>query len=200
MGHNYRAHFLALIAASAASTLVACGTSAPARFFTLSASMPEPSQVSLADRVILVGPIELPEYLDRPQMAVRGEQGEITFLEFQRWAEPLQASFVTVFTQDLMIAAGTQQVVAVPLAQRLGMDFQVLARVSRFDVDQAGKATLVVQWYVADAQNKVVIPPRQAIYNRSAPLPLKPEGSAAALSGTISDFAADVAGRLSEIK
>lgn len=200
MRYNYRALASALVIAFAAGALAACGTSAQARFFTLSSSTAEPIAGSLAGSTIVVGPIELPEYLDRPQMALRGEQGEITFLEFQRWAEPLRAAFVRVFAEDLMIAAGTQQVVAVPIAQPMPADFNVVARVSRFDVDKAGQAKLAVQWFVSDTADKIIMPPRQTVYTRSAALPLTPEAGTAALSGTIADFAADVASSLAAIK
>ncbi len=180
--------------------LTACATSPPARFYTLSAAAVAPETPPLAGRSIIVGAIELPEYLDRSQMAVRGAQGEITFMEFQRWAEPLETSFPRVFAEDLAVAAGTQQVLAVPIPQRLATDFRIMARVSRFDVDQTGQAVLAVQWFASDDDDKSIILPRQDTFNRAVPLPLRPETSAAALSGTIADFAALVARTLAEVR
>lgn len=188
-----------VVALIATAGLSACGSSPPARFYTLSAQALVPAAPPLAGRRILVGPFELPDYLDRPQMAVRGAGGEIRFLEFQRWAEPLDASFTSTFTDDLIIAAGTEQVIAVPVPQQLPTDFRLMARVSRFDVDEAGQAVLVVQWYASDQQSRLVVAPRQKTYSRSVPLPLKAETSAAALSGTIADFAADVANSLAVV-
>lgn len=178
--------------------LVACTASPPTRFYTLDSAAALPEAPLLAGKSIIVGAIELPEYLDRSQMAIRGGQGEITFMEFQRWAEPLGTSFRRVFTEDLAVAAGTQQVVAVPIPQRLNTDFHVMARVSRFDVDQAGQAVLAVQWFASDDENKAVVLPRQDSFRREVALPLRPESSAAALSGTIADFAALVARTLAE--
>lgn len=188
-----------LIVFMATAGLYACGSTAPARFYTLSAEALVPQTPPLAGRRILVGPFDLPAYLDRPQMAIRGAGGEIRFMEFQRWAEPLDAAFMNAFVDDLIIAAGTEHVMAVPLPQQLPIDFRIMARVSRFDVDKAGQAVLVVQWYASDQQSRVVISPRQATYSRSVTPPLKPELSAAALSGTIADFAADVARSLAAV-
>jgi hypothetical protein len=71
--------------------------------------------------------------------------------------------------------------------------------VSRFDVNQAGQTVLVVQWFVSDSDNTVIIVPRQDTFSREAALPLRPETSAAALSGTIADFAAAVARSLAAV-
>lgn len=179
--------------------LAACTTSPPTRFYTLDSAAALPAAPLLAGKSIIVGAIELPDYLDRSQMAIRGTQGEITFMEFQRWAEPLDTSFRRVFTEDLAVAAGTPQVVAVPLPQQLDTDFRVMARVSRFDVDQDGQAVLAVQWFASDGENKALVLPRQDTFSREVPLPLRPEASAAALSGTIADFAALVARILAEV-
>jgi len=179
--------------------LSACATSPQTRFYTLNAAAVAPEAPLLAGKSIIVGAIELPEYLDRSQMAIRGAQGEITFMEFQRWAEPLDTSFPRVFTEDLAVAAGTQQVVAVPIPQRLVTDFRIMARVSRFDVDQAGQAVLAVQWFASDDDNVSLVLPRQDSFSRPVELPLRPESSAAALSATIADFAALVARTLADV-
>ena len=191
--------FVRLGICAVVALLAACASSPPARFYTLSSAAVAPDASLLAGKGIIVGAVELPDYLDRSQMAIRGEQGEIVFMEFQRWAEPLDTSFPRVFAQDLAIAAGTQQVVAVPIPQQLATDFRLMARVSRFDVDRSGKAALDVQWFASDAENKVIIVPRQDSFSREVPLPLQPETSAAALSGTIADFAALVARTLAEV-
>lgn len=182
-----------------ATGLSACGSSAPARFYTLSAEALMPETPLLAGHRILVGPFELPAYLDRPQMAIRGAAGEIRFLEYQRWAEPLDASFMRTFSDDLIVVAGTEDVIAVPVPQQLPTDFRVMARISRFDVDEAGQAVLIVQWYASDQASRVVVAPRQSTYRRPVAVPLQPGTSAAGLSATIADFAADVAHSLAAV-
>jgi len=179
-----------------ASALAGCATTTPARFYTLTPQATPPAVPPLAGRTILVGPFELPAYLDRPQMAVRTEDGEIRLREFERWAEPLEDAFMRTFTADLIAATGTEQVLAVPIPQRLAVDYRVMARVARFDVDQAGEAVLVVQWYASDQDGRVLLAPRQGTFRRAAGAAAPAEQRVAALSGTIADFAAAVAGSL----
>lgn len=199
MKPDLRLTICCLVLLAAIAGLSGCGTSAPARFYTLSAQAQVPATPPLAGRRILVGPFDLPEYLDRPQMAIRGAGGELRFMEFQRWAEPLDAAFMSTFTDNLIIAAGTAQVIAVPVPQPLPTDFRVMARVSRFDVDEAGQAVLVVQWYASDQKSHILVTPRQMTYKRTVALPLKAEASVAALSGTVADFAVDVARGLASV-
>lgn len=181
-----------LLAIAAAASLAACGSSAPARYYTLGATAVAAATPPLAGRSIIVGPIEFPPYLDRPQMAIRRTGGEIEFRQFDRWAQPLESSFTSTLTDDLIVLAGTQQVFAAPVPRELPGDFQLLARVSRFDVDDTGQAVLVVQWYVADRSGKVLLTPRRSTYKRDVPAPPQPQASAAALGGTIADFATDI--------
>lgn len=190
----FRTLSLCLIACAAG--LSGCATSAPVRYYTLNATAVAPAAPPLAGRSILVGPVELPPYLDRPQMAIRGTAGQIEFLEYQRWSEPLEASFTRILVDDLILLAGTGQAMAAPVPGDLRIDYRLRARISRFDVDAGGQAVLVVQWYIVDNQGKVLTEPRQSTYRREsqrlAPAEARAAASAAALSATVADFAADV--------
>ena len=77
-----------------ASLLTGCGRSIPPRFYVLS-PLPRGQQVSAPDKplVIGIGPVELPPYLDRPQIVSRPDANRIALAEFDRWAEPLASSF-----------------------------------------------------------------------------------------------------------
>jgi uncharacterized protein len=173
-----------------AAGLAACGSSAPVRYYSLPAVAVAPAAAPLAGRSILVGPIDIPAYLDRPQIAIRGTDGEISFQEFQRWSEPLDAAFSRALVDDLIVLAGTGQAMAAPVPRDLAVDYHLRARVSRFDVDTAGHAVLLVQWYLADGAGKVLVAPRQDSYRRDAQAGAA--AGATALGGTLADFAADV--------
>jgi uncharacterized protein len=179
-----------------AAGLVACGASTPIRFYTLDATAVASAAPALAGRRILVGPVEFPSYLERPQMAIRGAAGQIDFMEYERWAEPLDAAFTAALVNDLIVLAGTSQAMAAPVPSELRFDYRVRVRVTRFDVDASGQAVLVVQWYLADSAGKVLVEMQQDTYRRDAqpgaPDAASASARAAALSATIADFAADV--------
>src|SRR5690606_33759292 len=61
--------------------LGACGTSAPVRYYTLApvaAGVPQ-GATPAGSLTLIVGPIELPAYVGRPQLAVRTGEGQLEF-------------------------------------------------------------------------------------------------------------------------
>ena len=67
----------------------ACGSSPPVRYYTLStASVATPEDPADA-RILGLGPLNVPEYLNRTQIVTRGNGAELIVHEFSHWAEPL---------------------------------------------------------------------------------------------------------------
>jgi uncharacterized lipoprotein YmbA len=92
-----------------------------------------------------VGVVKMPEYLLGNSVAVRKSAGEVGYLETAVWAERLDNGFKRVLAADLSAMIPTDQV-------RLGtwrtedVTLEVYVTVEQFDVDQAGKGTLVAWW------------------------------------------------------
>ena len=57
-------------------------------------------------RPIGVGPVTVPDYLDRPQIATRSSSSSLQFSEFDRWAEPLEKNLMRVLA-DQPLGPGT---------------------------------------------------------------------------------------------
>lgn len=146
--------------------LAACAVSAPARHFTLesrtpAAAGPPTAGVLEPALTLVVGPIELPPYLDRPQLSVRQANGELALREFDRWAEPLEAGFTRVLATELAGLLQPMRVVQFPFPGRVPADFRLVGRVDRFEVDQAGVAVLEIQWGLIDGQGVLIMAPRR---------------------------------------
>jgi uncharacterized lipoprotein YmbA len=76
-----------------------------------------------------VGPVTFPKYLDRPQIASRYE---LTFAEFERWAEPLNTNFTRAFTEHLARLIPTDRLVVFPWPRATPIDYQVTVEVAHF--------------------------------------------------------------------
>lgn len=74
-----------------ASALIAgCGTPAPDHFYTLAPPAPAFAAPAAAARyVVSVGPVKLPQSVDRPQLLLRESGSEVKLLEKHRWVGPL---------------------------------------------------------------------------------------------------------------
>lgn len=87
--------------------LTGCAGSTPARFYTLSAlKNPEPPQhaVSQAPGIIVsIGPLSIPDYLDRPQIVTRSGVNELDVNDYHRWAGSLQNDMSRVLIENLSV-------------------------------------------------------------------------------------------------
>ncbi len=152
-------------------TLVAgcAGTSPRSKYYLLSA-LPdqETGQTTTAASdglSIGIGPVSFPDYLDRQQIVSRTGPNEITFSEFDRWAEPLKNNFMRVFKEDLIERLKTDSILVYPWPPGAVFEFQVSADVTRFDAHPGDSAELDVQWMILRNHDGEVILSRKSSYS-----------------------------------
>ncbi len=150
----------ALAAAVAGLLLAACAGTQPSRFYTLS-SLPDagaaaPSAAS-SDLAVGVGPISLPNYLDRPEVVRRATANEFQLAEFDRWGEPLGDVFPRVMAENLSVLLVTDRVFLLPRRRATTIDYQVEVQVTRFDADVGGPAVLAARWEIFDNDGKSLV-------------------------------------------
>ena len=138
-----------------------CATTEPSRFYTLS-----PLAISGTETraeapghgiTIGVGPIKLPEHLDRPQIVTRTSRNELDLAEFDRWAGSLADDFSRVLAENLSILLSTDRVSLYPWRKSVPIEYQVVVDVTRFDGKLGGNAWLIVRWTVFGGRKKKVL-------------------------------------------
>jgi uncharacterized lipoprotein YmbA len=140
-----------LFAGAAVLLLAACGTTAPTRFYLLS-PMAEPDRGASAthkNRVaIALAPVDLPAYLNRPQIVTRQNGYQVKVDEFNRWAEPLEMQVSAILAENLSVLLGTEGVVITNRNQQADVDYHLSVQCIRFD-GQPGKAALLdCRWHL----------------------------------------------------
>lgn len=185
---------LALMVVLGAALAGACATvSPPMRFFLLSPlETPASTLPALGDILVVVGPLQLPGYLDRPQLMVRQPDGQLSLREFDRWAEPLDGHLTSTVTANLVRLTGSPRIVAWPLPGRASADRRILGRIIRFDADSSGMAVLEVQWSIADRSGEPLVPVRIDTYRAQAS-GTEPVALVAALSDALAQFSRQLA-------
>jgi uncharacterized lipoprotein YmbA len=131
--------------------LAGCADSQPTRFYTLSALANTPGgtpRTNLPELTVGIGPVNLPPYLDRPQLVTRAGDNRVVLADFDSWVEPLQGMFARVLAENLALLPGTEDVLLLPQRRDFALDRQVEVDVTRFDVDAAGNAVLDARWWV----------------------------------------------------
>src|SRR6266540_1085900 len=140
--------------------LAAC-TSPPSRFYilhTLSASEMMPP-VAQAERgpIIGVGPVNLPKYLDRPQIVTRASQQQLVIGEFDRWAEPLPENVSRVLAENLALLMSTDHALLFPWPRAAAIDYQVRVDVWRFDGTLGRESSLIARWSILDRNERELL-------------------------------------------
>ncbi len=114
-----------------------------------------------------VGPVHLPEYLDRPEIVTRINPNELKLAELDIWAEPLQVNFTRVLVENISRLLSTQPVAVFPWGASPQIDFQIDIEVVRLDGDIAGKAFLIAQWSIFNSSNKSILFSKKSQYTES---------------------------------
>ncbi len=133
--------------------LAACGTTRPSHFYLLTSLEKTDNPEQDSGPGIIVGPITLPDYLLRPQIALRNEANEIAYEEFHRWAEPLQGNFSRVVAENLSRLLGTSRVSLYPGYKTGSFPYQILIDVIRMDAGSGRQINLVARWSILDRHN-----------------------------------------------
>jgi len=174
--------------------LAGCATTQPARFFVLSpmSGPDEATPVAGGEELSLgIGPIRIPEYLDRTPIVIRTSGNAIDLEEFDRWGEPLADNIARVVGEDLATLLGTNRVAIYPWDRRRAVDYQLEVDILQFDRDPDGTAILRGRWSLKDGKRSVLMTKKSLI--RITPEGPDTEALVAALSRCLADFSREVA-------
>ncbi len=129
--------------------ITGCGTSSPAHFYTLSPGTLTVAAPALTANVsVAVGPVWMPEAVDRPQIVLSTGANSVVLDEFNRWAAPLPASVARVIAANLVRMLGTPRVAVYPQGPIPDPDYRVELTVLRFESAMGEAASIEALWTV----------------------------------------------------
>jgi uncharacterized lipoprotein YmbA len=144
-----------LLLAAAAMLLASCGGSpVKENFYTLSGPQAPMPAASASPASIFVGPVTVPESVDRLPMVLRTAANQVEISDAHRWAEPLKASIPRVLAETLMREMATPNVRYTRAGSPLDADFRVAVEVQRFESSLTQGATVDALWTVTPRQGK----------------------------------------------
>jgi uncharacterized lipoprotein YmbA len=126
-----------------------CGSSPPIHYYTLSAEAP--ADAGLAgknERHITVGPVTLPDVIERPQLVLRATPNRVTLIEEHQWAEPLQSEIPRVIAENLSRLLGTKQVSVYPQSAGDQAEYRILVDVQQFESALGSRASIETFWTI----------------------------------------------------
>lgn len=145
-----------------------------------------------------VGPVNIPEYLNRPQIVTRGKDGLMNIAQFDRWAEYLDASMLRMIDEDLELMLPEAHILKFTWNILSPIKYQVGIDVIRMESDLDNNLSLLVHWNIFDLEHK------KAVFSKSMELiqPISPHdysGLCEALSKACLELSMEIAKELSAI-
>jgi hypothetical protein len=124
---------------------------------------------TITDKVVIgVGPVELPQYVNRPQIITRTSNNELEVAPFARWAEPVESNLSRVVAENLTVLLSTDRVIVYPWKGTVTVDYQVAVEVTRFDGILGGPVFLRARWTVLGDKGEKVLLRRQSSLSTDA--------------------------------
>ncbi len=150
--------------------LLGCSHTPPTRHYDLG-PLPERgvSERKEACASIGIGPVKIPEYLNRSGIVTRVSSNELMVGEFDKWAEPLEESLPRVLAENLSSLLCTNAVLIFPWGGTIPLDYRIYVDVIRMDGKLGESAILDVSWTImGGAEKKGVLAMERSSYKEPA--------------------------------
>jgi uncharacterized lipoprotein YmbA len=146
----------ALRAATAAALLAVLvagclGSSPQPQYYTLSAASGAAGGEAVASRPdlgLVVGPLDFPRYLDRPEIVTRDGSHRLVMADVHRWGGSLRSDILRVVADDLGRLLGTSRVAIYPSEPRFPAAYRILLDLREFEGVPGGSVALRVRWTI----------------------------------------------------
>jgi uncharacterized lipoprotein YmbA len=145
-------HLPPLFACATSLALAGClGSSRPSRFYTLAPLQIRDGQGGTPpDATLAIGPVEIPESIDRPQIVTRTGANELVVAEFDRWGGALDSEISGALVATVRDRLASQQIAVAPwrsaILSGVGPSYRAAVSVSRFDGIPGQSVVLQGQW------------------------------------------------------
>jgi uncharacterized lipoprotein YmbA len=141
-----------------------CATSPPAQYYTLAPLQPPGVQAaSVPTFTVAVGPVINPDLLQRPQIATRTSDHQISFSDFHKWAGTLsdETKRVLVVNLNALLSGARAAVTTDDMA--IDPDYRVVVNINRFDGRPGGSVWLNAVWTLKEQKGKMAIAVNQSV-------------------------------------
>jgi uncharacterized lipoprotein YmbA len=162
---------LAVLVAGGCS-LLNPGPQLKTRFYMLSSLAASGKAVqplaALPHVAIGIGPVRLPEYLDRRNIVVRTSRNEFELTEDSQWAEPMGDTVSRVLADNLSALLGTYRIAQFPWRSSMPVDYQLTVQVAQFDGMPGEMVILRAHWQVFTGDGKKLLDSGYSVFREKA--------------------------------
>lgn len=171
------------------------------KFYTLhsTGSLGENKLLDITSKVIIgIGPVEIPEYQNRPQIVTRDKDGMLTFAQFERWGESLDSGLERLILESLTAMFPQANFQTFPCNFSIPLDYQVIVNVVQLESRLDKDIFFATQWTIIDSKTKEMLLTKRSQI-RQAINPHTYSGLALALSRACTLLSGEIAENLAKL-
>ena len=176
--------------------LASCAAQVPTRYYDLTSQTSASENVISAGVTLGIGPVTLPQLLDRPGIVTRHHGTGVNVASYHVWAGELESAFTRVLADSIAMRLQHETIWSSPWDNRFRPQYQLRLFVDRFSGELNGSVALNLTWtLLGDYGQKVISTHR---YRAAAESGQGYKGYVTALNQLLADFASEVSVALAE--
>ena len=169
------------------------------KFYTLhlTVSQDKVEKKDITPQVIIgIGPVEIPEYQNRPQIVTRDKDEMLTFAQFDRWGEALDSGLARLILERLAMVFPQAELQMFPCNFSIPLDYQIIINVTQLESQLDKDLFLMTQWTIIDSKTKKMLLTKRSEIHQAI-TPRNYFGLAQALSKAVTLLSDEIAENLS---
>jgi len=141
------------------SLVLLAGCSAKSSFYQLHPKAKESAGAKTRQKSVVIGiaEVEVPEYLDKPEIVTRLSAGRVSVHQDERWAGSFPENLQSVLRQNLGSMLPRYTFLSSPWEEPVSDNYRIYLSIDRFDGDAAGLVTLEGRWSLVDRNASKVL-------------------------------------------
>jgi uncharacterized protein len=178
--------------------LASCGSGTPSRFYVLTPLAAGKPTHTLDGPGLGVGPVVVPQYLDRPQVVTRTSDNRLDVGETDQWGGRLSDNITRVLAENLSGLLQTDRVAIYPWTDATAVGVQVTVDIVEFERNAAGTVTLSAFWNITDVANAKILATRRSTITKDvgAKGTESYDATVAAMSAALADLSQEIAAEM----
>ena len=142
--------------------IIGCiSSSPPSTFYMLTTIQKEETQQmetkALSRISVKLVPVDIPDYLDWPQIITRAGKNQLNRAEFDRWAGSLRENIYTVLRENLSILLPIEQATVLSWDSPVQYEYRLAVEVICFEAVSGDSVLLKARWTILEEKEKTVV-------------------------------------------
>ncbi|MBI4847236.1 MAG: membrane integrity-associated transporter subunit PqiC [Nitrospirae bacterium] len=178
------------------TVLTGCAVTKESRFYTLnsisSQAVVQQSVETHERGLIALGPVEIPDVLDRPQIVFYSGSNQLVYSEFDRWAGSLKDDISQVLIKEISERLSSGGVAVVSWRQSVPTTYRIDLQITKFGKTSENEVVLSARWTLSEGKDKKVVYVHESKINE----PVDGQGHAAvvtAMSRSLQSLSREIA-------